>query len=179
MDMAVSETLTTVTYISCPPGPCYHMYMYHVAQILWHVTPVVRIHVHHFTEPRHVIYCEHRYRDSRHITARTIAFHIIVIIIHIYVMFTYHGYTCMHSFFLSCYMDPRSYYMYECSMLPCSCYMLISRYWYWYTHYWIHELLICNVWTSTSIVSRYRVSCYQQSSWHVIVLVPVILYNDR
>ena len=39
-----------------------------VAQILWHVTLVVRIHVHHFTEYRHFIYCDHRYMDSRHIT---------------------------------------------------------------------------------------------------------------
>jgi len=39
-----------------------------VAQILWHVTPVVRIHVHHFTEHRYFIYCDHRYMDTLHIT---------------------------------------------------------------------------------------------------------------
>jgi len=61
-------------------------------------------------------------------------------------------------------------------------------FWYWYSRYWIHELLICDVWNPTSIVpvSRYRVSCYQQSSCHVIVLhvpcsvlVPDILYSER
>jgi len=70
----------------------------------------------------------------------------------------------MHVLFLYSYrMDHRSYYMYYCSMLSLySCYMIVSRYryeyfryWYWYSLYWIHELLICDVWNPTSIVSRF------------------------
>ena len=88
-------------------------------------------------------------------------------------------------FFYSGYMDPCSYYMYYCAMLPYSCYMIVSRYWYSYSRYWIHvscywygysrywtwELLICYMWTSTSIVP---VSRYID---HVILfLIHVILF---
>ena len=40
----------------------------------------------------------------------------------------------MHVWFLySWYMDPRSYYMYYCSMFPYSWYMIVSCYWYGFT----------------------------------------------
>ena len=56
-------------------------------------------------------------------------------------------------------LDTRSCYMYYCSMLLYSCYMIVSWYWYGYSRYWTWELLICYMWTSTSIdpVSRYIV----------------------
>ena len=64
----------------------------------------------------------------RYTNVRTTACHIIVSIVtwilgisllHMHVWFPY-----------SCYIDPRSYYIYYCSMLsPYSCYMLVSRYW--------------------------------------------------
>ena len=38
-------------------------------------------------------------------------------------------------------------------------YMIIPRYWYWYSRYWIRELLICDVWNPTSFVSRFSLSC--------------------
>ena len=40
----------------------------HVAQILWPVSLLVRIHVHHFTAYRHFLYRYHHYMDFRHIT---------------------------------------------------------------------------------------------------------------
>ena len=93
----------------------------------------------------------------------------------------------MHIWFLySGHMDPCFYYMYYCAMFPYSCYMIISCYWYGYSHYWTWELLICDMWTSTSIDlvilfplycfryivpdSCYIVLCYQQSSGPVIML---------
>jgi len=87
----------------------------------------------------------------------------------------------MYVLFLSCcHMNHHSYYMYYCSMLsPYSCYMIVSHYWYCYSCYWIHEMLICYVWTLISIVlvSRYLVICYQQSSCPVIMLhVPCIVF---
>jgi len=71
----------------------------------------------------------------------------------------------MHVLFLSsCYMTHRAYYTDYCSMLPYQCYMIIFGYWYGYsrywTCYWTWELLICDMWNSTSIVpvSRYIVA---------------------
>ena len=49
-------------------------------------------------------------------------------------------------FLFPCHIDHRAYYMYYCSMLPYSCYMIVSWYWYGYSHYWTWELLICNMW---------------------------------
>ena len=52
---------------------------------------------------------------------------------------------CIVLIFLS-YGSP-SYYMYYCSLFSLySCYMIVSCYWYWYSRYWIRELLICDVW---------------------------------
>jgi len=72
------------------------------------------------------MYCYPRYMDSLHITARTTAFHISVIIIHIYVMFTYHGYTCMSGFFLRVIWIPVHI---TCIIVPCcmlyDCFMLL------------------------------------------------------
>ena len=50
--------------------------------------------------------------------------------------------------------------------------------WYWYSRYWIHELLICDMWNPTSIVpvSRYIVLCYHQSSGPVNILPYHVLY---
>ena len=116
----------------------------------------------------------------------------------------------MHIWFLySCHMD---LVLITCITIPCYWIHVIclfpllilliplldtcSRYWYRYSRYWTWELLICYMWTSTSIVpvsryivhvilfmwycssfrvycSRYIVLCYQQSSGPVIVL-PVL-----
>ena len=86
----------------------------------------------------------------------------------------------------SYHMDHRAYYMYYCSMLSYSCYMIVSCYWYGYSRYWTWELLICDMWNPTTIVpvilfpwycsrfplycSRYIVLCYQQSSGPIIML---------
>ena len=75
------------------------------------------------------------------------------------------------------------------------CWYIVSCYWYGYPRYWTWELLICDMWTPTSIVpvsryivpvSRYIVLCYQQSSGPVIMLpvsctvvVLVTLYTWR
>ena len=124
--------------------------------ILWHVTLLCRIHI----PP---IY---RCTTSRN----TVIPYIVIIVTWILGISLLH----MHVWFIySCHMDSRSYYMYYFSMLsPYSCYIIVSRYWYYYSHYWTHELLICDVWNPTSIVpvSRYPVLCYQLSSGHVIML---------
>ena len=63
-------------------------------------------------------------------------------------------------------------YMIATCVFMYSRYMIISRYWYWFSRYWIYELSICDVWNPTSIipVSRYPILCYQQSSCPVIML---------
>jgi len=93
--------------------------------------------------------------------ARTTACHIIIIVTWILGIALLH----MHVWFLySCHMDSRSDYMYYCSMLPYSCYMIVSCHWYGYSRYWTWELLIRDMWNPTSIVP---VSCY---------IIPVILF---
>ena len=81
----------------------------------------------------------------------------------------YRCYSCMHGFSIliiwilvpiACMIVPgysRSYYMYYCAMLPSSCYMIVSCYWYGYSRYWTWELLIGDMWNPTSIVPG---SCY-------------------
>jgi len=78
------------------------------------------------TDYRISYYCYIRYMDARytvmsclHITVTHVC-HVYISLLHMHVWFLY-----------SCHMDPRSYYMYYCSMLsPYSCYMIVSRYWY-------------------------------------------------
>ena len=102
-------------------------------------------------------YCDYSYMDARHTVMSCL--HITV------------THACMVSIFLS-YGSPfilRVILMY-------SCYMIVSRYFYWYScywysRYWIHEPLICDVWNPTSIVpvSRYPILCYQLSDWSLIL----------
>jgi len=107
----------------------------------------------------------------------TPACHGYISLLHVHTWFTY-----------SWHMDHRAYYMYYCFILPYSCYMIISCYWYGYSRYWTWELLICYMWTSTLLIpfpvillpfywsryivpdSRYIVLCYQQISSPVIML---------
>ena len=114
-------------------------------------------------------------------------------------MFTYHCYTCMSCFYIPvthAYMVPL-FLSHELPFilhvllfhvipvfLLYACFPLLIL----YSRYWIHELLICDMWNPTSIVPvfRYHVLCDQQSSCHVIVLhvpypvlVPDILYSER
>ena len=119
--------------------------------------------------------------------------------VHSYVMFSYHCYTCMsclhipvtHACMVSLFLSYGSSFILHVLLfhvipvfLLYDCFPLLIL----YSRYWIHELLICDMWNPTSIVpvSRYRVWCYQQSSCHVIVLhvpypvlVPDILYSER
>ena len=92
--------------------------------------------------------------------------------VHSYILFVYHCYmyslVYMHVLFLySCHVDHRSYCMYYCCMyLPV---FPLHK----YSRYWIHELLICDVWNPTSIVSRFPLSCFMLSTeliscYHVI-----------
>ena len=71
-------------------------------------------------------------------------------------MFTYHYYTCMSCYISLLHMHVMfSYPCYTCnpcSMLPYSCYVIVSCYWYGYSRYWTWELLICDMWNPTSIV---------------------------
>ena len=94
--------------------------------------------IHQFTRYRHFIYWYHRYMDARYTVS-----HVHTSLLH---MFTARVY--MHVLFLSsCHMNHHSYYMYYCFMLSMySYYMIVSRYWYWYSRYWINKLLICDVW---------------------------------
>jgi len=80
----------------------------------------------------HVLLVLHRYMDSQHITVT-------------------HACRCLYS----CHMDPRSCYMYYCSMLLYSCYMIDSR----YRYCWIPVHATC-----------ITVPCY---CIHVICLYPV------
>ena len=64
-------TRNNVTYISCHTGHCYRMYR--CIDTMTRHTIISKSYptdrqMHHFTKNRHVIYCSHRYMDSRHIT---------------------------------------------------------------------------------------------------------------
>ena len=82
----------------------------------------------------------HGYTNSR----TTVISYIVIIVTWILGTQLYHVYTSllhMHSLFLySCHMDHRSYCMYIHVFLL----QIVSR--YWYSRYWIRELLICDVW---------------------------------
>ena len=129
--------------------------------------------------------------------ARTPTFHIIDIIV-AWIL----GISLLHMhvrFLSSCHMDPRSYYMSYCAMLPYSCIHVIWLFpvtdmdnpatghescWYaicgiphrlWYCSRYIVPVLYCSrfpLYCSCCIVpiSRYIVLCYQQSSGPVIML---------
>ena len=79
----------------------------------------------------------------------------------------------MQAWFLHSYhMDPGSCYTYYCSMLPYSCYTIVSCYWYGYSRYWTWELLICAMWESHISCSRFplygsMLSTELRSSYHV------------
>ena len=125
-----------------------------------------------------------------HTHARTTVFHISIIIVtwmldtllsHVHTsllhLLTVRVY--MHVLLLSsCHMDPRSYYMYSCAILPYSCYMIVSCYWYGYTRYWTWELLICYMWNPTSIVSviLFLLYCSRDIVPVSGYIVPVILF---
>jgi len=118
---------------------CYYMY-YHrdITRIIaTHIcSPGTRIY--QCTDYRISYYCYHRYMDSRHITVT---------------------HACMVSIFLS-YRSPFILHV----ILMYSCYMIVSRYCYCYSRYWIHEPLICDVWNPTSIISRFPLSCFVLST---------------
>jgi len=60
--------------------------------------------------------------------------------VHSYIMFTHHCYTCMYCFYILVIwitVHIACIFMYSCCMI-------VSR--YWYSRYWIRELLICDVW---------------------------------
>jgi len=68
-------------------------------------------------------------------------YHVHTSLLHMFTAPVYMHVLCLYS----CHMDHRSYYKYYCAMLSLySCYMIIAR-------YWTCELLICDVWNSTSI----------------------------
>ena len=104
--------------------------------------------MHHFTDTV-MKYCYHRYMDSRHITVT-------------------HAY--MVSLFLS-YGSPCILHVLLFHVIPVFllyiCFLLLIL----YSRYWIHELLICDMWNPTSIVpvSRYIVPI-------ILFPFPVILF---
>ena len=117
--------------------------------------------------------------STRIYQARTTASHIIVLIIPIiiYGIFAYHGHTRISSLVWSygsrCILHVLLFHvipvflLYACFpwlILLCPLLDIVSCYWYGYSRYWTWELLICDMWTPTSIVP---VSCY---------IVPVILF---
>ena len=132
----------------------------HVLVIHRYVTRLIATHIcstgtriYPFTEYRMSYSCYHRYMDARYT---------VMLCLHITVT-----HACIVSIFLS-----YGSTVYIACIFRFSCYMIISRSWYWISCYWIHELLICDVWNPTSIVpvSRYPVLCYQLSSGPVIML---------
>ena len=75
--------------------------------------------------------------------------------------------------FYSWHMDPRSCYMYYYFMLLYSCYRIVTCYWYGYSCYWTWELLICDMWTSTSIDSVILFPWYCSRSIVLDILFPI------
>jgi len=82
----------------------------------------------------------------------------------------------MHVWFLySCHMDPRSYYMYYCALVPYSCYMIPLLDMRAVDMRYVESHIYCSrfpLYCSRYIVpvSRYIVLSYQQSSGPVIML---------
>ena len=102
---------------------------------------------------------------------------------------TYAHRTSVHACIVSIFLSYESLYILHVLLFHViPAFLLYDCFLLCYSRYWLHELLICDVWNPTSIVpvSRYRVLCYQQSSCYVIVLhvpypvlVPDILYSER
>ena len=107
----------------------------------------------------------HGYTNSQN----TVNSYIVIIVTWMLGTQLYHVYTSllhMHILFLySCHMDHRSYCIsYCCMYIPVFLLYDCFRYWYWFFRYWIRELLICDVWNPTSIVSRFPLSCFMLST---------------
>jgi len=142
---------------------CYSMYM-----------------LHRYYDPTHsyVVVMSHRYIDMHHFTDTRYTDSIV----------TYAYHTSVHACIISIFLSYDSLCLLHRLLLHVTVfmYMIISCYRYGYSRYWTWELLICDMWTSTSIVpvilfllycsryivpdSRYIVLCYQQSSGPVIML---------
>ena len=88
--------------------------------------------------------------------ARITAFHILLSSLHGFS--AYHCHTCMYGFsILVRWIIVQIACLIVACILMYSCYMIVSRYFYWYdcywySRYWIHEPLICDVWNLTSNV---------------------------
>ena len=167
MDMVLYYTMTTV--ITCTSDTrIYYTDYYYTYGFHWYMD--IPIHV--------VPYCYHRYMDTRY---TVISCSHITVTSRVY----------MHVLFLfSCHMDPRAYYMYYCSILsPYSCYMIVSHYWYCYSHYWtwavdmrcVESHIFCSCFPlSCSILSTELRSCYLvHVSCTIFVLVTLCTWNIR
>jgi len=121
-----------------------------------------------------------RYMDSRHITTRTTAFHISMIIIRIYVMLTCYSYTsCVISISLS-YRPPcllhvllfhvTVFMLYDCFLLLIWIFPLLDMRAVDMQYVGRNPISIVPVSRYIVPVSRYIVLCYQQNSGPVIML---------
>jgi len=82
----------------------------------------------------------------------------------IYTTVTYiHRYTCIDCYILVVWITVLITWTITTCIFLSSYYMIVSRYLYWYSHYWTCELLICDVWNPTSIVSLFLLSCFMLS----------------
>jgi len=99
------------------------------------------------------------------------ACYVYISLLHMHVMFPCD--TCLYGFsiFLS-YGSPCILHN-SCSMFPYSCDTIVSCYWYGYSCYWTWELLICDMWTSTSIDPVILFSWYCSRSIVLDILFPI------
>jgi len=90
--------------------------------------------IHYFTRYRHFKYLYHRYM-------------VYTVISYSYITVTcIHWYTCIDYFYiLVVWIIVHITSIIATWILLHSCYMIVSRYLYWYSCYWICELLICDV----------------------------------
>jgi len=105
----------------------------------------------------------HGYTNSQNTVISYIVIIVTGCLIHSYIMFTHHCYTCMYYFYILVIWITIHI---ACLIVACiflySCCMIVSR--YWYSRYWIRELLIYDVWNPISIVSRFLLSCFMLST---------------
>ena len=127
--------------------------------ILWHATLLFRIHIPPI------------YRDT---DARNTVIHILLSSLHGFS--AYHCSTCMYGFSILVIWIPVHI---TCIIVPC--YPRIPVIWLFSVTDIVipvtgHELLICNVWTSTAIVSCFPLSCFMLST-DAQVMVSYYMYH--
>jgi len=76
-----------------------------------------------------------------------------------------HQYTCIDcSYILIIWVTVHITGIIVACIFLYSCYMIVSRYWYWYSRYWTCELLINDGWNPTSLVFHFPLSCFMLST---------------